>query len=115
MSVKKHSLTDRQRKFAEAYFELGNAVKAAEKAGFKPQYAQAAKSQPAVQEYLNELRAKAPAPHTEVLNFLVGVMRGNIKTSQLRTDAAYQVGVRAGLWKNHVQYEKIIKEASENE
>lgn len=115
MAVKKHALTDRQRKFAEAYIELGNATAAATKAGFQPAYAQAAIRQPAVQAYLDELRKQIPAQYTEVLNFLVGVMRGNIKASDLRTDAAYQVGKRAGLWKTPAQYEAKIKEAASNE
>jgi hypothetical protein len=42
-------------------------------------------------------------------------MRGSIKTSDLRTEAAYQMGKRAGLWKNHPEYEKKIKEAASNE
>ena len=115
MAVVKHTLTDRQRKFAEAYIELGNAVAAAAKAGFQPAYAEAAKRQPAVQAYLEELRKQIPAQHTEVLNFLVGVMRGNIKASDLRTEAAYQVGKRAGLWKSQKQCEEMIKEAASNE
>lgn len=110
-----HHLTERQRRFAEAYVELGNALKAAEKAGFQPAYANNVKRQPAVVEYMNELRSKIPVGHTEVINFLVGVMRGNIKADQLRTEAAYQVGKRAGLWKDHVQYEKKLKEAMTNE
>ena len=113
--AKTHHLTERQRRFAEAYIELGNAIQAAEKAGFQPAYANHVKRQPAVAEYIDELRSKIPAGHTEVMNFLVGVMRGNIKADQLRTDAAYQVGKRAGLWKNHPQYEKKLKEAMTNE
>lgn len=113
--AKKHALTTRQRKFAEAYIELGNATAAAAKAGFQPGYAQAAIRQPAVQAYLEELRKQIPAQYTEVLNFLVGVMRGNIKASDLRTDAAYQVGKRAGLWKSQKQCEEMIKEAASNE
>lgn len=115
MAVVKHTLTDRQRKFAEAYFELGNATAAADKAGFCARYAQHAKRQPAVQAYLEELRKQVPASHTEVLNFLVGVMRGNIKASDLRTEAAYQVGKRAGLWKSQKQCEEMIKEAASHE
>lgn len=115
MGKKKHALTDRQRKFAEAYIELGNATAAATKAGFKPAYAQAAIRQPAVQAYLAELRKQIPVQHTEVLNFLAGVMRGNIKASQLRTEAGYQMGKRAGLWNSRKQYEEKIKEAASNE
>ncbi len=108
-------ITVRQRKFVEAYVELGNACKAAEKAGFRVAYASSAMRQPAVQEYLAELRKSLPVAHMEVVNFLVGIMRGNIKTSDLRTEAAYQVGKRAGLWKNRSQCEHIIKEASNHE
>ena len=115
MVAVKHALNDRQRKFAEAYIELGNAAAAAVKAGFASGYAQAAIRQPAVQAYLEELRKQIPAQHTEVLNFLVGVMRGNIKASDLRTDAAYQVGKRAGLWKTPAQYKAKIEEAASNE
>jgi phage terminase small subunit len=108
-------LTDRQRRFAEAYIELGNAEEAAHLAGFSRAYAPTARRQPAVQAYLEELRSRQPAPHAEVMNFLVGVMRGNIKASDLRTEAAYNVGKRAGLWKTHKQCEAMIKEAETNE
>ncbi len=113
--MRKGKLTDRQRRFCEYFIELGSAVKAAEKAGFMRSYAQAVKRQPAVQKYLEELRSKMPATSTEITNFLVGVMRGNIKASALRTESAYQMGKRAGLWKNKSQYEEMIKEAAANE
>lgn len=115
MGVKKHALTYRQRKFAEAYIELGNATAAATKAGFTPAYAQTAIRQPSVQAYLEELRKQIPAQHMEIVNFLTGIMRGNIKTSALRTEAAYQMGKRAGLWKTRQKYEEIIKEAASHE
>ena len=51
----------------------------------------------------------------EVTNFLTNVMRGNVKADKLRTEAAYQMGRRAGLWRSHKQYEKMIKEAAFNE
>ena len=113
--MRKGKLTDRQRRFCEYFIELGNACDAAEKAGFQRSYAEGAKRQPAVQEYLAELRSKLPASHTEITNFLVGVMRGNIKASDLRTEAAYQMGRRAGLWKGVTEYEKMIEEAAANE
>ena len=115
MGAIKHTLTDRQRRFAEAYVEYGNACSAATQAGFKVGYASAALRQPAVQAHIQELRKQFPASHTEVLNFLAGVMRGNIKADQLRTDAAYEMGKRAGLWKNHTQHEKKLKEAMTHE
>lgn len=112
---KKHALTERQRKFAEAYIELGNATAAATKAGFTPAYAQGVIRQPAVQAYLAELRKQIPAQHTEVLNFLVKVMRSQLKASDLRVEAAYQVGKRAGLWKSRKQCKEKIKEAASYE
>lgn len=111
----KNSLTDRQRRFAEAYFEYGNALKAAEVAGFAPQYASTVKRNPAVQAYLQELAKQHVTHREEVINFLTGVMRGTLKASQLRTEAAYQMGKRAGLWKSHKQYESMIKEAIKHE
>lgn len=109
-----HKLTERQRKFVDAYLELGNATKAATAAGFAPLYAAALKRNPAVMEYMEERRKQMPV-HNEVMNFLIGVMRGQIKTSHLRTDAAVQIGIRAGLWKDKLQYEKKIKEAMKYE
>lgn len=111
----KGTLTDRQRKFVELYIELGNATKAAEQAGFMPSYAAGLKRQPAVQAYLAERRNQMPASPGEVVNFLVGVMRGNITTSKLRSDAAYQIGKRAGLWKSPEEMENKIKEAASHE
>ena len=108
-------LTDRQRRFADAYLEYGNATKAAYQAGFCPSYAQGAMRQPAVKAYLEERRRQMPVKSSEVINFLVGVMRGNIKASQLRTDAAVQVGIRAGLWNNAEQAQKVIEEAAQHE
>lgn len=111
----KGNLTERQRRFAEAYLEHGNYAKAAEEAGYSPAYAQFAARQPAVKAFLEERRKQLPVQTTEVINFLVGVMRGTITVSRLRVDAAYQVGRRAGLWKNHIEYEAKIKEAMTNE
>ena len=73
-------LTERQRRFADLYLELGNAAEAAERAGFKRSYAQGAKRQPAVQAYmqkrLSEARERNIASADEVLAFLTDVMRG---------------------------------------
>lgn len=73
-------LTLRQKKFADLYLQLGNAAEAAEQAGYKRSYAQGAKSQPAVREYmrkrLTEVEDKNIASADEVLGFLTDVMRG---------------------------------------
>ena len=101
-------LTDRQRKFAELYLQLGNASEAAVQAGFKRSYAQAAKRQPAVQAYmqqrLRQARREEIASTEEVLAFLTDVMRGAYegeqpkKNSSPRMRAAAMLGKRLGLF-----------------
>ena len=101
-------LTERQRRFADLYLELGNASAAAEQAGFKRSYAQGAKRQPAVQAYmqerLQEVRRRNIASADEVLEFLTEVMRGEIdgerpeKNSSPRMKAAELLGRRLGVF-----------------
>ncbi|MBQ8506472.1 MAG: terminase small subunit [Clostridia bacterium] len=101
-------LTERQRRFADLYLQLGNASEAAEQAGFKRSYAQGAKRQPAVRAYM-EGRLKAAqekniASADEVLVFLTEVMRGEIdgerpeKNSSPRMRAAELLGKRLGVF-----------------
>ncbi len=101
-------LTERQRRFADLYLELGNASEAAEQAGFKRSYAQGAKRQPAVQAYmqqrLQDVRQRHIASADEVLEFLTEVMRGEIdgerpeKNSSPRMKAAELLGRRLGVF-----------------
>ena len=101
-------LTERQRRFADLYLELGNASEAAEQAGFKRSYAQGAKRQPAVQAYmqqrLQDARQRHIASADEVLEFLTEVMRGEIdgerpeKKSSPRMKAAELLGRRLGVF-----------------
>ena len=101
-------LTQRQRRFADLYLELGNASEAAEQAGFKRSYAQGAKKQPAVQAYmesrLKEAQDKNIASADEVLAFLTDVMRGVYdgekpeKNSSPRMKAAELLGKRLGVF-----------------
>ena len=101
-------LTDRQRRFADLYLELGNASEAAEQAGFKRSYAQGAKRQPAVKAYMQErlqqARQRNIASADEVLEFLTEVMRGEIdgerpeKNSSPRMKAAELLGRRLGVF-----------------
>ena len=101
-------LTERQRRFADLYLELGNASEAAEQAGFKRSYAQGAKRQPAVQAYmqqrLQDARQRNIASADEVLEFLTEVMRGEIdgerpeKNSSPRMKAAELLGRRLGVF-----------------
>lgn len=101
-------LTQRQRRFADLYLQLGNASEAAEQAGFKRSYAQGAKKQPAVQAYmksrLQEAQDKNIASADEVLTFLTDVMRGAYdgekpeKNSSPRMKAAELLGRRLGVF-----------------
>ena len=101
-------LTERQRRFADLYLELGNASEAAEQAGFKRSYAQGAKRQPAVKAYmqqrLQDARQRHIASADEVLEFLTEVMRGEIdgerpeKNSSPRMKAAELLGRRLGVF-----------------
>ena len=101
-------LTERQRRFADLYLELGNASEAAEQAGFKRSYAQGAKRQPAVRAYMQERLEDARSRHIasadEVLEFLTEVMRGEIagerpeKNSSPRMRAAELLGKRLGVF-----------------
>ena len=101
-------LTNRQRRCADLYLELGNASEAAEQAGFKRSYAQGAKRQPAVQAYMQErlrqVQQRNIASADEVLEFLTEVMRGEIagerpeKNSSPRMRAAELLGKRLGVF-----------------
>ena len=101
-------LTERQRRFADLYLELGNASEAAVQAGFKRSYAQGAKRQPAVRAYmqqrLQDVRQRNIASADEVLEFLTEVMRGEIdgerpeKNSSPRMKAAELLGKRLGVF-----------------
>lgn len=108
MKNRANRMTDRQRRFAELYLQLGNASEAAVQAGFKRSYAQAAKRRPAVQAYLEqrkrELCREEIASTDEVLAFLTDVMRGvydgerPVKNSSPRMRAAAMLGRRLGIF-----------------
>lgn len=108
MEERAYRLTERQRRFADLYLQLGNAAEAAERAGFKRSYAQAAKQRPAVRAYiesrLEEARARDVASADEVLKFLTDVMRGEYdgekpeKNSSPRMKAAELLGRRLGVF-----------------
>lgn len=99
----------RQQKFVQAYVELGNAVKAAEVAGYKRAYACGAMRNPAVRKAISQRRAQVMEPD-EILNFLKAVMRGDLDLRSLRAQSAIQLGIRAGLWKNEPQAIMKIEE-----
>jgi len=104
--MKELKLTNRQRKFADLYLELGNASEAAVQAGFKRSYAQGAMRQPAVKAYMEqrlaEVREKNIASADEVLMYLTEVMRGKLEGekpgSSPRMKAAELLGKRLGVF-----------------
>lgn len=106
MEARAGRLTERQRRFADLYLQLGNAAEAAEQAGFKRSYAQGAKRQPAVRAYmtarLEEAKGRDIASADEVLQFLTDVMRGVYdgekpeRSSSPRMKAAELLGKRLG-------------------
>ncbi len=104
-----HKLTERQRRFVDLYLELGNASEAAQRAGYKRTYAAGAMRQSAVQAYLKQRRSQMPAQSAEIVNFLTAVMRGTIQASQIRTEAAIQLGIRAGLWNTQKQALEMLE------
>lgn len=109
-------LSDRQRKAVDLYLEVGSKAEAARLANYNPTYAQGLFRQPAVREYLAKRRAQMPAAPAEIMNFLVGVMRGTIPASELRKKAAIELGIRAGLWNNPKDaMKKVLEEVTPNE
>ncbi len=78
------ALTERQKRFADFYIELGNIVQAALKAGYSENYANARACKllenVGVRSYLDErltaMEAKRIADGEEVMKYLTAVMRG---------------------------------------
>lgn len=96
-------LTERQKRFADYYLELGNAVRAAEKAGYSPRSAATVKRQPAVKAYLDARLAQMDqarvASADEVLEYLTNVLRGEAGGGgQSAMKAAELLGKRLGLF-----------------
>ncbi|KQU11531.1 terminase [Bacillus sp. Leaf49] len=83
-------LTEKQKRFADYYIELGNATEAARKAGYSSKSAksigQENLTKPDIKSYikerLDEKDAERIASQDEILEFLTAVMRGE-KTEQI--------------------------------
>lgn len=83
-------LTEKQKRFADYYIELGNATEAARKAGYSSKTAksigQENLTKPDIKTYieerLNEKDAERIASQDEILEFLTAVMRGE-ETEQI--------------------------------
>ena len=99
---KLQGLTEKQKRFCEYYIQNPNATEAAIKAGYAPKAAYATGAEnlrkPQIQQYIDEvmqsLQSKRIADADEVLQYLTGVMRGEIK-DQFDMDASIQDRNRA--------------------
>ena len=101
-------VTERQRRFAEAYLETGSAAQAAERAGYPAGHGSRALKSRGVQDCLDALRRARDegsdvASAQEVLVYLTGVMRGESDegksgASTPRMKAAELLGKRLGVF-----------------
>ena len=96
-------LTPKQKAFADAYIECGNASEAARRAGYSERSAQQIAtenlSKPLISEYIqsrmDDLEAQHVATADEVMRFYSAVMRGEVK-DQFGLDASLQDRLNAG-------------------
>lgn len=118
-------LTVKQKRFADAYIELGNGTEAAIKAGYSVKTAKEIGSEnltkPNIKRYIDEIMEKkdkeAIASQDEILSYLTAVMRGKKREQTLigmgmgeqtitdidvgskdRIKAAELLGKRYGMW-----------------
>ncbi len=97
-----NNLTPKQKAFADYFIELGQAEPAAIKAGYSAKYARGNAhklvANSGIKQYIDkrmkELDAKRIAGADEVLQYLTGVMRGEIK-DQFELDASLQDRTKA--------------------
>lgn len=96
-------LTPKQKAFADAYIETGNASEAARRAGYSARTAAKIGSEnlqkPDIIAYINsrmaEIEAQRVASADEVMRFFSSVMRGEVK-DQFGLDASLQDRLNAG-------------------
>ena len=89
-------LTIKQKRFADAYIELGNASEAARQAGYSPKTAGVIGSEnltkPVIKEYIDErmnvLEEDTIARQTEILQSLTAIMRDKTSRSNDKLKAA---------------------------
>ena len=97
------NLTPKQKAFADAYIETGNATEAARRAGYSEKTAKQIGSEnlskPYVSAYIKsrmaDLEAQRVASADEVMRFFSSVMRGEVK-DQFGLDASLQDRLSAG-------------------
>lgn len=104
-------LTTRQKRFADAYEQSGDAVAALQEAGYREKNASAAARRllatPTVKAYLAERcgarEERRIASEDEVLEYLTRVLRGENGTDRERLRAAELLGKRHGLFHEKAQ------------
>lgn len=113
-------LTPKQKAFADAYIETGNASEAARRAGYSARTAAKIGSEnlqkPDIIAYINSRMAKIEAQRVasadEVMRFFSSVMRGEVK-DQFGLDASLQDRLNAG--KELMKRYSISKNNTENQ
>lgn len=96
-------LTPKQKAFANAYIETGNASEASRRAGYSKKTSGKIGTEnlhkPAIMEYISdrmkEIEAQQVASADEVMRFFSSVMRGEVK-DQFGLDASLQDRINAG-------------------
>lgn len=95
------NLTEKQKAFADAYIETGNASEAARRAGYSHPYSQSTRLlenvgiSAYIKERLSAIEAQRVASADEVMRFFSSVMRGEVK-DQFGLDASLQDRLNAG-------------------
>lgn len=128
-------LNERQKRFADYYIELGNAERAAVKAGYSERYARGnahklvahSGIKALIDERMEELKTERVADQQEILELLTSVSRGELRASALvglgggaeeitedmpptmneRIKAAELLGKRYAMWTDKQQVENI--------
>jgi|SRR5690625_748659 len=125
-------MNERQRRFADEYIRTGNIYQSALNAGYSENYAKSRAGEllenkrvkPYIDKRLEELRKESIAEQDEILQFLTGVIRGEVQgkdklgvgqgaeriidrepTLQERIRAAEQLGKRYGMWTDRHEVE----------
>lgn len=83
-NARKGRLTERQARFAEEFLACGNACEAARRAGMVNEYAVIARKQPAVQQYLDELRPQLYGDAIENARAAMAYLRGVMENESAR-------------------------------
>jgi len=125
---KEKKITIKQKRFADSYIETGNATQSYIDAGYKATTREVAEANARkllgnnsvssyIKERMEELDNEKIASQTEVLQYLTGVMRGEIKDQfdldaslQDRTKAAELLGKRWGTFVEKKEVEANIQE-----